>query len=311
MFSWLLALTLYLTVGQAHPALALADLGLSGRSFLPISKTVDQPVINPQAPVKIDPTRLGIETEARAAVVLDWETNKAMFRKNADEPLPIASLTKLATALVVLESGVSLDQEVEIKSSDARPGGIPYEVPGEKILVRDLLHASLIASSNGSTVALARSTGLTLDEFAIKMNDLAKRLGMEATNFVEPTGIDVNNVASARDVAKLIQYSLSNDLIHSIVLKDKYEFSAVTGMFHSFNSTDALLGGSITRPPYIFLGGKTGFLPEAGYCFGAAVSNGDGNRIIAVVLGAPSKQSRFDEVSALMYWSFDAFTWPE
>jgi D-alanyl-D-alanine carboxypeptidase len=74
-------------------------------------------------------------------------------------------------------------------------------------------------------------------------------------------------------------------------------------------TTDALLGGSIARPPYGFIGGKTGYLDEAGYCFGAAARNGEGNRIVAVVLGAPDRQARFDEVSALMYWTFDAYSW--
>lgn len=309
MFEWLLALTLYITVGQAHPALALADLSLGAQSFLPVSKPVAQNIIDPQAPIKEDPTRLGIEIESYAAVVLDWKTEKALFRKNADEPLPIASITKLATALVALESGVKLDQEVEIISSDMRPGGIAYVIPGERISVDDLLHTSLIASANGSAVALARSTGLSLEEFARRMNALAVKIGMESAYFVEPSGLDAGNMASARDVAKLVKHALDNDVIRRIVLKDDYEFDAVTGLHHKLSSTNALLGGTIAMPPYSFLGGKTGFLHEAGYCFGAAASNGDGNKVIAVVLNAPSKRVRFDEVSALMYWTFDAYSW--
>jgi D-alanyl-D-alanine carboxypeptidase len=156
---------------------------------------------------------------------------------------------------------------------------------------------------------LARASGFTLEEFVTKMNALADRLGMENTNFVEPTGLDVNNMASAQDVALLVRYALQNKIINQIVLEDRYEFDALTGLHHKLVSTDALLESSIARPPYKFLGGKTGFLEEAGYCFGAAAQNEKGNKVIAVVLGAPTKQARFDEVSALMYWTFDAYTW--
>ncbi|MBU0625791.1 serine hydrolase [Patescibacteria group bacterium] len=309
MFSWILALTLYVLAGQTTPALALADLGFSSRSFLPAAKTVEQPIIDPLAPIKKDPTRLGIETESRAAVVMDWNTNKFLFRKNGDEALPIASITKLVTALVVLESNVGLDDPIEILSSDSRPGGIPYVVPGEKIKIIDLLHASLISSANGAAVALSRSIGLSHEEFVAAMNSFAVRIGMNSASFAESTGLSARNVASAKDVAILIKYALQNKIVREIVLKDSYEFDALTGLHHSLVSTDALLGSSIAQPPYGFLGGKTGFLEEAGYCFGAAAKNSQGDQIVAVVLGASSKKARFDEVSALMYWTFDAYSW--
>jgi D-alanyl-D-alanine carboxypeptidase len=85
----------------------------------------------------------------------------------------------------------------------------------------------------------------------------------------------------------------------------------VSGLPHSARSTDELLGSFLDREPYKLLGGKTGFIQEAGYCFGAAAENADGDRVIAVVLGADSKELRFQEVKSLIYWSFDAYEWPE
>jgi len=308
MFSWIVALTLYVVVGQSNPAMALADLGLMTRSFLPAAKNVEL-VTESVAPVKIDPTRLGIQTESRAVAIVDWESGEVLLRKNAEWPLPIASITKLVTALVVLESDLPLDEPVEIQSGDARTGGIPYVVAGEQILASDLLHASLISSANTAMVALARATGLSPEEFAVRMNEVAANIGMKDATFVEPTGLDAGNVATARDVAVLIRESLQNNIIQKIVTLETYEFDAITGLHHKLRSTDALLGGSIARPPYRFMGGKTGFIEEAGYCFAAAASNADGNQVIAVVLGAPSKSVRFDEVSALLYWAFDAYEW--
>ncbi|MFC1638880.1 D-alanyl-D-alanine carboxypeptidase family protein [Patescibacteria group bacterium] len=312
MFPLILAITLYAAFSPVQPALPVGGLPGDGyRSFLPLAATAAEPAVDSAAPVKDDPLRIGLELESESAVVLDWSTGKALYAKAADMPRPVASVTKLLTALVVLDAGVPLDDTVEIASSDARPGGIPYVVPGERIRVVDLLHSSLIASANGATVALSRSVGLTPEGFADRMNSLAREIGLRSASFVEPTGLDPDNVASARDVALLVRHALQNDLVAEIVLKRDYEFQAETGLHHRIGSTDSLLSGHISEPPFGFLGGKTGFLQEAGYCFGAAAHDGDGNRIIAVALGAPSKRARFDEVSALMYWTFDAYTWPK
>jgi len=310
MFALLVAFTLYMAFAPVQPALSAVDLGLRHQSFLPLSSRFEGVDEGVDVPVMNDPARIGIETSARAATVIDWRTGRALYRKDADTPYPIASITKLVTALVVLDIGVPLDDVIEVWSSDMRSGNIPYIVPGERVKVSDLMHASLVASANGATIALARSSGLDEEQFAERMNRLAAEIGMDNARFVEPTGLDAGNVASAHDVAILIRHALENDIVRGIVLKDSYSFTAESGMYHSLRSTDALLDSRISEPPYGFLGGKTGYLPEAGYCFGAAAHDGDGERVVAVVLGAPTKQARFDEVSALIYWTFDAYEWP-
>jgi D-alanyl-D-alanine carboxypeptidase (penicillin-binding protein 5/6) len=310
MFALLVSFAFYMAFSPIQPVLSATDLGLKQQSFLPLASRFENTEEQLEVPVAKDPTRIGIETSARSAVVLDWDTGRALYRKDADNPYPIASITKLLTALVVLDMGVPPDKVVEVQSSDMRVGNIPYIVPGERIRVDDLMNSSLVASANGATIALARSTGLNLEEFAERMNMTAADIGMSKAYFVEPTGLDAGNVASARDVAVLIRHALENETVREIVLKDRYSFTAETGRYHSLRSTDMLLDSRISEPPYGFLGGKTGYLPEAGYCFGAAAHDGDGNRVIAVALGAPTKQARFDEVSALIYWTFDAYTWP-
>jgi D-alanyl-D-alanine endopeptidase (penicillin-binding protein 7) len=158
-------------------------------------------------------------------------------------------------------------------------------------------------------MSLARATGLTDEEFVSRMNSLGQEIGLRETTFIEPTGLDANNISPASDVALLVKQALGSKTISEIARLERYEFDALTGLRHVISSTDDLLGSSISKPPYTFMGGKTGYIIEADYCFAAAAENGQGNRVIAVVLGAPSKEVRFAEVSSLLYWAFDAFMW--
>jgi D-alanyl-D-alanine endopeptidase (penicillin-binding protein 7) len=299
---------MYLVLSPAQPALSVQDYRpVDTRASLPLAAEKPRP---PTAPYKKDPTRLGLDARARAATVVDWDSGATLFEKNADDRLSIASITKLMTALVVLSDGVDLAKPVEILGSDHRPGGIPYVAPGEQVTVDDLLHLSLVASANNATVALARSSGKSLEEFAARMNAMAAEIGMRDAQFVEPTGLDPKNSASARDVAVLVRRALSDPKISEIATLRSYAFTAVTGRHHAVRSTDELFGSFLDKPPYTFLGGKTGYLDEAGYCFGAAAENG-GNKVVAVVLGAGSRDERFKEVKSLLYWAFDAYEWPK
>jgi D-alanyl-D-alanine endopeptidase (penicillin-binding protein 7) len=253
--------------------------------------------------------RIGIETVSTAVAVMDWDSGQMMFQKNADTAQPIASLTKLVTALTILDQGPDWDEEVEILPEDDRIGDLPVLFPGERVTVRDLFNLSLVSSSNDGTAALARATGLTAEQFAARMNRTAARIGMNQANFVEPTGLDTDNQASATDVSRLIKAALSRQEISETVLSPHYEFTSLSGSRHWVSNTDQLLDSFLTRKPFNFLGGKTGYLNEAGWCFGAAASNGDGKRVVSVVLGAPSKAERFREVKRLLWWAFDAWEW--
>jgi D-alanyl-D-alanine carboxypeptidase len=309
MFSLLVALTMYLTMAPAHPALTAADFRPpQPQASLPLAAETERST-PADAPTKKDENRLGVETSARAVMVADWRTGASLFEKNADNPQPIASISKLVTALTVLELEPEWNAVVEAKAGDER-GGMPYLLAGEQVTVRDLFNMMLVQSSNGASVALARATGLTPEEFAARMNAAAEAAGMQGASFEEPTGLSANNVATAADVVALLRKALSKDEIRDAVAQREYRLTTLAGVNHTFRSTDELLGSFIDRDPYRFLGGKTGFIGEAGYCFGAAAENADGNGVIAVVLGAPDKPTRFKEVKSLMYWAFDAYEWP-
>ncbi len=311
MFSFLVALAMYVTLTPGKPVVSVNDF----RPFfprvrsLPLAAAISHPIM-PQAPKKKDETRLGIETTARAAAVLDWKTGAPLFEKNADEPMAIASITKLMTGIVVLSQKPDWKKHIEFLHEYEPPGGVQYLFPGEEVTVEDLFNMSLVASSNGATVALARSTGLTSDEFVEKMNEMATKLGMTMSHFTDPTGLDATDTASARDVALLIRTALTYPEIQAAVSRKVYAFRAVTGLDHAVRSTDELLGSFLDVAPNRFLGGKTGFIQEAGYCFGSAAENANGDRVIAVVLGAESKDLRFKEAKSLIFWAFDAYQWP-
>lgn len=312
MFSLFVALVMYVTLAPTKPVLSVTEFRplLYRHRFLPLAAAAPRPEIQ-RTPKKKDATRLGIETTAKAAAALDWKTGAPLFEKNADEPMAIASITKLLTAIVVLSGKPDWQKEVEFQADDEPPGGVQYVFPGEKVTVENLFNMSLVASSNGATIALARSTGLSAGDFVAKMNETAANLGMTRSHFADPTGLEPSDQASARDVALLIRAALAYPEIQAAVQRKQYSFQAKTGLTHAVRSTDELLASFLDVAPNKFLGGKTGFIDEAGYCFGAAAENADGDRVISVVLGAQSKDLRFKEVKSLIFWSFDAYQWPK
>jgi D-alanyl-D-alanine carboxypeptidase len=307
MFSFLVALTMFLTFSPVKPEVKVADFHPPRHAALPLAGNAPEQSV----PVKKDVNRLGVVTTASSAYVADWKTGAVLFEKNADVPQPIASITKLMTAMVVLGTNPDWGKQVAVLPGDEPPGGVSYLIPGETVTVRDLFNLSLVASSNGATVALARSSGLSEEDFAKRMNETAASIGMTDSSFVEPVGLNSGDSASARDVSRLVRTALSHQEIHDAVVQKEYHLTTKSGAQRTVRSTDELLGSFLDKPPYAFLGGKTGFIQEAGYCFGAAAQNADGNGVVAVVLGADSKELRFKEVKSLMYWAFDAYSWPE
>jgi D-alanyl-D-alanine endopeptidase (penicillin-binding protein 7) len=230
---------------------------------------------------------------ARSAIVLDPVTGKVLFQKNADRAAPIASLTKLMTAMVFLEQKPDLARAVEITREELHGGGHTQLRNGEKVALGDLLHMSLMCSDNVATRVLARESGLDKWDFLARMNRKAGDLQLADTRFVEFTGLDQGNVSTASDVAVLLRAAAANDLIHSITTTTSYEFSS-DRRAHLIGNTNRLL-----HSRYQILGGKTGFISQAGYCFATWIRT-DGQDLIAVVLGAPTNATRFADVVRLV-----------
>ncbi len=230
---------------------------------------------------------------SRSAVVLDPYTGKVLYEKNAGSAVPIASLTKLMTALVFLDQNPDLSRSVEVTRDDLNGGGHTQLRNQEQVSLADLLHMSLMCSDNVATRVLSREAGLSHDDFIAGMNKKASELKLEHAAFFEQTGLDERNVATATDVARLLQAAADNDLIRSITTTRGYEFRSSRSI-HRIPNTNRLLYGR-----YQVLGGKTGFINEAGYCLATWVRT-DGRDMIAVVLGAPTNATRFADVVRLV-----------
>lgn len=250
----------------------------------------------------------GLNLTSRAIAVIDINKQQARYQKNAEQKFPIASLTKLMTAIVFVESNINLEKEVIFSEEDnndikkyflsGESIGKPYLTPGEKIKVKDLLYSSLVGSSNNATIALARSTGLTREMFIKRMNERARTLGLENTVFKEPTGLDSGNVSTVLDIARLAEYAFKNGLIRKVTTTPKYSFQALgIKNWQTVINTNWLVGSL----PGLY-GSKTGYTVEAGDCIVVGIENNDKNFIIAL-FGAKDSAARFKELEEVVIWA--------
>ncbi|MFH1225764.1 MAG: D-alanyl-D-alanine carboxypeptidase family protein [bacterium] len=257
-------------------------------------------------PIRIlDNRSLGVKITAPYAIVLDIKSGEVLFEKNIHQPAPIASLTKLMSALIFLEDNPDFNKIITIEAEDYRLGSTIGLFSGEQVTLRDLFYSALAGSSNNAMIALARSTGLSEEKFVEKMNGRAKLLGLNNTNFIEPTGLDSGNISSAYDIVRLANYVLRNPNIRAAVTATDYSFRVSnTGRLQKVNNTNKLLKSFLR-----ITGGKTGFTDAAGYCLASQVANGDGREILVVVLGSTSEEARFQEVKGLAWWTFENYRW--
>ena len=231
---------------------------------------------------------------SRSAIVMDPATGEVLYVKNAEAAAPIASLSKLMTVMVFLEQHPDLDRVVTVTSQDRMGAGHGQLRIGEHVALGDLLHMSLMCSDNCATRVLTRESGLSNQDFLARMNRKALELGMSHTRFVECTGLDERNVSTASDVARMLRAAATVPLIREITTTREYEFSSAHRI-HEIRNTDRLLYSE----RYQIMGGKTGFIQEAGYCFATWIRT-EGRDLIAVVLGAPTAATRFADTIRLL-----------
>jgi len=230
---------------------------------------------------------------ARNAILLDPLTGEVLFEKNASRSVPIASLSKLMTALVFLEQKPDLDKQVTVRTEELAGAGHTQLRRGEVVPLGELLHMSLMCSDNCATRVIALESGLAPDEFIARMNTKSIELGLTGTRFVEFTGLNEHNVSTAADVARLLHAAANEPLIAEITTTRSYDFHTAR-RWHTIGNTNRLLYGR-----YEVLGGKTGFIQPAGYCFATWV-RAQGRDLIAVVLGAPTNATRFADAVRLI-----------
>lgn len=248
-----------------------------------------------------------IPISASSGIVIDEGSGAILWQRNISAERPIASLTKLTTALVFLETDPDFNKVMTYEVSDnADASSSMLQVkPGETLTVNDLFNVALVGSANNATNALVRSTGLSREEFVSRMNAKAAKLGLRHTVFHEVTGLDPTNTSTVQDYSRLASYAFRNERIAQALNLTEYTFSTInTNHFHRVRNTDKLL---IDRSINL-IGAKTGYLDEAGYTF-AAESLESGHRLILVLFNCSSSQARFDEAKSLLRWAYDSHQW--
>lgn len=258
--------------------------------------------------IKLNSAAPEITISADKGAVLSGNDRVFLFDKKSDEVQPIASITKLMTALVFLDNNPGWDTTYTITAADSVEGGKLNLFPGEEIKLRDIFKTSLIASDNGATLALVHASGLSEKEFVDKMNNKALTLSLLNTKFIDPIGLSDYNVSSAREVALLAKEALSRAEITQATESKDYMFETVNGREKIIESTDYLLFDSENNS-FQVIGGKTGYTDEAGYCFVGRFKDESGREIISVVLNSAGKNERFKESKSLVNWVFSNYTW--
>jgi D-alanyl-D-alanine endopeptidase (penicillin-binding protein 7) len=236
------------------------------------------------------------DVRAAAAIIYNPVTQQVLWEENADATRSIASITKIMTALVALDHETDLTREVQIESLSVRGARHTYLRANETVRMDDLLNLMLIASDNAAARQIARSSTMGYDGFIELMNAKAVELGLEHTHYADPSGLDPGNVASARDMARLIAFVSNDERISPIMRKTEYRATTSRRQI-VVHTTNRLLGSDVQVQ-----GGKTGFIRDAGYCLATLLRLPQGEPVAVVVLGARSSAGRFMETRHLFNW---------
>jgi D-alanyl-D-alanine endopeptidase (penicillin-binding protein 7) len=238
------------------------------------------------------------DVRAAAAIIYNPETNQVLWESNAQDQRSIASITKVMTALVFLESGARLDTPVAVAKTDVYRASTTYLRAGYNVTADDLLNLLLIGSDNAAARALARISPYGAQGFIDQMNAKAVELGLAQTKYADPSGLLATNVSSAYDMARLIAFASADERIGSIMRKASHTVVAGKRTIN-VNSTNQL----VKTGEYDVLGGKTGFIGRSGYCLATLLRlPQSGQQVAVVVLGAKSNQGRFWETRHLFNW---------
>lgn len=248
-----------------------------------------------------------IEVNARAAIVIDRASGVALFEKNADTVLPIASLSKLVTAGVFLQHNPGWAKVTALtRGENTLNGGKLREEPNEDIALVDLFGSALTGSANNAAWALMRSTGMTQEQFAAEMNAYVQRLGGSHSFFEEPTGLSEKNVSTAREFANVVGDVRKNDRVVQFLRQKTHDFYTVSHKhFHSVKSSNRIFDESGVD----VVMSKTGFTYEALYTLASVFRGPKGQEIIVVTLGSESDDARIADNVQLAQWVFENYSW--
>ncbi len=246
----------------------------------------------------------GINVSAESAVLIEVSGGRVIYEKNAYSRMPMASTTKIMTALVAIECG-DLDRIVSVSEKAVGvEGSSIYLYPGEKLSMRDLIYALMLESANDAAAAIAISTAGTVEEFARLMNLKAEEIGLEDTHFENPHGLDSEqHYTTAYDLACLSAYALRNDCFREIVST----YKRVIPLRDNEGSRVLLNHNRLLRSYDGAIGVKTGFTRKSGRCLVSSAER-DGVTLVSVTLNAPDDWNDHREMLDLGFKLFEKLT---
>jgi D-alanyl-D-alanine endopeptidase (penicillin-binding protein 7) len=238
------------------------------------------------------------DVRSHAFYVLDESDATVLAARHEHVPVPIASITKLMTALVVLEAGQPMDEMLAITADDVRgtPGSHSRLAPGARLSREDLLRLALMSSENRAAYALCRRYPDGLPACVRAMNDKAAVLGMGTAAFVEPTGLSSRNVASPEDLAKLVLAASGNPLVREYSTAASHVV-LVNRQHLEYRNTNLLVG----NPSWQVSVQKTGYISEAGRCL-VMQAVIDGRQVVIVLLNSWGKLTRIADAKRIRTW---------
>jgi len=239
-----------------------------------------------------------LDLHSSVALVVDQDTHEVLYRKNDHAVLPIASLTKLMTGLVIAESKLSMDEPIRITQDDVdtEKGSSSRLAVGTVLSRGDLMHLSLMSSENRAANALGRTFPGGMDNFVDRMNSRAKQLGMKDTRYVEPTGLSSRNQSSASDLAVLVAAAYKEPMLRELSTSHGREVE-VGRRTLQYNNTNRL----VKNPAWDIGLQKTGYISEAGRCL-VMQTQVSGRKLIMVFLDSAGKLSRLGDAERVRQW---------
>lgn len=235
--------------------------------------------------------------------VLETSDGEVLWAREQDDERAMASTTKIMTAIVVLDSGLELDERVTVPFEATKVGeaGVGL-IAGQELTVRQLLEAMLVRSGNDAAITLAMRTSGSLDAFVEAMNAKAGELDLRHSHFTNPHGLDEpGHHTSAADLATMARYAMGKEAFREIVRQKEVRVSVGSGT-KRFDASNLLLGAFKGAT-----GVKTGWTNDAGYCLVASAERG-GIELFAVVLGTKTENARFVQAKRLLEWGFEHYT---
>lgn len=243
----------------------------------------------------------GLDLKSSVALVLDQDTNEVLFSKNSQAVLPIASLTKLMTAVVVAEAKLNMAEPLTVTEDDIDTEKFSRSrlTVGTQLTREEMLHLALMSSENRAAHALGRSYPGGLTAFVAAMNRKAQELGMADTRYVEPTGLSSNNQSSAKDLATLVKAAHQHQIIREMSTSPEYHVEVGSRQVQ-FYTTNRL----VLNPSWEIGLQKTGYISEAGRCL-VMQARLAGRKLIMVFLDSAGKYSRLGDAERVRRWLAD------